>query len=101
MATIFTPDDTHFEIAKYAIEVCVWGGGGERVYLRPGHPTPPPLPLSQRGIHVLVTKPAVKTVAEHNELVELVCDEPLQLRFLPHPFHPSQPSGRRASTRCW
>eukprot|EP00386_Alphamonas_edax_P011619 GDKI01036661.1.p1 GENE.GDKI01036661.1~~GDKI01036661.1.p1 ORF type:complete len:423 (-),score=115.48 GDKI01036661.1:183-1451(-) len=38
---IFTPDDTHFDIAMYAV---------------------------QRGIHVLVTKPAVKTVAQHQHL---------------------------------
>lgn len=44
VTTIFTPDDTHFEIAKYAIE---------------------------RQIHVLVTKPPVKTLAEHLELVAL------------------------------
>lgn len=44
MITIFTPDDTHFEIAKYAVE---------------------------RKIHVLVTKPPVKTLAEHLELVKL------------------------------
>jgi len=36
--TIFTPDDTHFEIAMYAIE---------------------------RGVHVMVTKPAVMTVQAH------------------------------------
>ncbi|OJJ60927.1 hypothetical protein ASPSYDRAFT_42747 [Aspergillus sydowii CBS 593.65] len=41
--TIFTPDPTHFPIAMYAIE---------------------------RGIHVLVTKPAVKTLPEHIALVE-------------------------------
>jgi D-galacturonate reductase len=44
VTTIFTPDDTHFEIAKYAIE---------------------------RGIHVLVTKPPVKTLADHLELMRL------------------------------
>ena len=44
VATIFTPDPTHFEIAKYAIE---------------------------RGIHVLVTKPAVMTLDHHRELVQL------------------------------
>eukprot|EP00123_Amoebidium_parasiticum_P006387 comp17343_c0_seq1/m.16584 comp17343_c0_seq1/g.16584 ORF comp17343_c0_seq1/g.16584 comp17343_c0_seq1/m.16584 type:complete len:446 (-) comp17343_c0_seq1:295-1632(-) len=43
MITIFTPDDTHYEIALYAI---------------------------QRGVHVLVTKPAVKTLKEHRHLVE-------------------------------
>lgn len=42
--TIFTPDDTHFKIAKAAIE---------------------------RGLHVLVTKPAVMTLQEHFELHEL------------------------------
>lgn len=41
--TIFTPDTTHFPIAMYAIE---------------------------RGIHVLVTKPAVKDLAQHQELVK-------------------------------
>ena len=52
---IFTPDDTHFEIALKAI---------------------------RSGLHVLVTKPAVKTLAEHTELYEeakkygvLVCIE--------------------------
>ncbi|KAI8874530.1 NAD(P)-binding protein, partial [Backusella circina FSU 941] len=41
--TIFTPDPTHFDIALYAI---------------------------QRGIHVLVTKPAVKILKEHLILIE-------------------------------
>ena len=41
--TIFTPDDTHFEIALECIE---------------------------HGLHVLVTKPAVKTLEEHRILVE-------------------------------
>ncbi len=41
--TIFTPDDTHFDIAL----ACV-----------------------KRGLHVLVTKPMVKTLAEHRELYE-------------------------------
>lgn len=40
---IFTPDDTHFEIAMAAI---------------------------QRGLHVLVTKPPVKTLAEHLKLAQ-------------------------------
>lgn len=42
--SIFTPDPTHFPIARYAIE---------------------------RGIHVLVTKPAVKALKEHQELADL------------------------------
>jgi D-galacturonate reductase len=40
---IFTPDDTHFEMALEAI---------------------------RRGIHVMITKPAVKTLAEHRQLYE-------------------------------
>jgi D-galacturonate reductase len=41
--TIFTPDDTHYEIALAAIE---------------------------NGLHVLVTKPAVQTLEHHRKLVE-------------------------------
>lgn len=41
--SIFTPDSTHYPIALYAI---------------------------QRGIHVLLTKPAVKTLKEHQHLLE-------------------------------
>lgn len=40
--TIFTPDPTHYPIALYAIE---------------------------RGIHVMITKPAVKTLKEHQHLL--------------------------------
>ena len=40
--TIFTPDPTHFDIALDAI---------------------------QRGIHVLVTKPAVKNLKQHQQLI--------------------------------
>jgi len=43
VAIIFTPDDTHFEIAMAAVE---------------------------RGLHVMVTKPVVKTLAEHTALLE-------------------------------
>ncbi|RYH22597.1 Gfo/Idh/MocA family oxidoreductase [archaeon] len=39
--TIFTPDDTHYDIALYA---------------------------AQKGLHVLVTKPAVKTLEQHRQL---------------------------------
>ncbi|KAK6365368.1 hypothetical protein LTS17_011340 [Exophiala oligosperma] len=42
--TIFTPDSTHHEIAKYAIE---------------------------RGIHVMLTKPATKLLSHHLDLVAL------------------------------
>ena len=41
--TIFTPDSTHFDIAMYAIE---------------------------RGIHVLVTKPATQSLEDHQKLVK-------------------------------
>jgi D-galacturonate reductase len=41
--TIFTPDTTHYPIAMYAVE---------------------------RGIHVLVTKPAVKLLDHHQQLME-------------------------------
>ena len=41
--TIFTPDSTHYPIALYAIE---------------------------RGIHVLLTKPAVQTLSDHLALVK-------------------------------
>ncbi|KAI9319826.1 D-galacturonic acid reductase, partial [Dichotomocladium elegans] len=40
--TVFTPDPTHFEICRYAI---------------------------QHGLHVLVTKPAVKLLRHHQELI--------------------------------
>ena len=43
MVTIFTPDDTHFEIAMAAVE---------------------------RGMHVLAAKPLVKTLDEHLRLKE-------------------------------
>jgi len=42
-AIVFTPDDTHFDIALACIE---------------------------RGVHVLITKPPVKTLAEHNKLAD-------------------------------
>ena len=38
IASLFTPDDTHFEIAKATLE---------------------------KGIHLMVTKPVVKTLQEH------------------------------------
>lgn len=41
--TIFTPDTTHFPIALYAI---------------------------QRGLHVLITKPATKTLQDHQKLIQ-------------------------------
>lgn len=41
--TIFTPDTTHFPIALYAIE---------------------------RGVHVMITKPAVKHLADHLKLIQ-------------------------------
>ena len=48
LVTIFTPDDTHCEIALAAIE---------------------------RGLHVLVTKPPVKKLEEHRQLVAAARDQ--------------------------
>ncbi|CAE7497438.1 gltX2, partial [Symbiodinium sp. CCMP2456] len=68
VCTVFTPDDTHFEICKAAL---------------------------QGGVHVLVTKPMVKTLAQHKELVRLVPS------FCPRkgnsrpPIDPSEASRRR------
>ena len=53
--TIFTLDTTHYAIALYAIE---------------------------RGVHVLLTKPAVKTLADHQALLEAAAARNRQ--------HPSQ-----------
>jgi D-galacturonate reductase len=44
MVCIFTPDDTHFEITMAAIE---------------------------RGLHVILTKPPVKSLEEHAQIVEV------------------------------
>lgn len=49
-AIIFTPDDTHFAIAKACLE---------------------------RGLHVLLTKPAVKTLADHLALQQLAASRGL------------------------
>lgn len=54
---LFTPDDTHFQIAKDALEA---------------------------GMHVLVAKPLVKTTAEHLELQELAKEKGLLLMLEVH-----------------
>jgi D-galacturonate reductase len=54
---IFTPDDTHFEIGKYALE---------------------------SGMHTLVAKPLVKTVKEHNELANIAKEKELLLMLEVH-----------------
>merc|ERR1719251_179413 len=62
LAIIFTPDDTHFEIAMACIE---------------------------RGMHVMITKPPVKKLDEHLKLVEaakknnVLCVAELHKRFDP------------------
>jgi D-galacturonate reductase len=62
MAIIFTPDDSHFDIAMACME---------------------------RGMHVMITKPPVKTVKEHRALVEaakkhnVLCVAELHKRFDP------------------
>ena len=43
ICSVFTPDDTHYEIIDAALE---------------------------RGLHVMATKPVVKTLKEHQQLVE-------------------------------
>ena len=47
-AIIFTPDDTHFEIAEACLE---------------------------KGMHVMITKPPVKTLQEHAKLAQLAKDK--------------------------
>ena len=47
-AIIFTPDDTHFAIAEHCIK---------------------------HGIHVMITKPPVKTLEEHNKLAALAKEQ--------------------------
>ena len=47
-AIIFTPDDTHFSIAEHCIK---------------------------HGIHVMITKPPVKTLEEHNKLAALAKEQ--------------------------
>lgn len=62
VAIIFTPDDTHFDIAVACME---------------------------RGMHVMITKPPVKTLQEHRALVEtakrnnVLCVAELHKRFDP------------------
>lgn len=57
VCTVFTPDDTHFEICKAALE---------------------------RGLHVLVTKPMVKSLAEHKELVRVAREKNVLLQIEVH-----------------
>ena len=62
VAIIFTPDDTHLEIAEYCM---------------------------RKGMHVLVTKPPVKTLADHRQLARtadecgVLCAVELHKRFDP------------------
>ncbi|CAE7713864.1 gltX1 [Symbiodinium sp. CCMP2592] len=57
VCTVFTPDDTHFEICKAAL---------------------------QGGVHVLVTKPMVKTLAQHKELVRIAKEKGALLQIEVH-----------------
>ncbi|KAG6131558.1 hypothetical protein E4U38_003895 [Claviceps purpurea] len=71
--TVFTPDPTHYPIALYAIE---------------------------RGIHVLLTKPAVKQLDHHQELVRRAREKGVYV-FIEHHkrFDPAYSDARfRAST---
>ena len=48
VCSVFTPDDTHFAIAEHCIK---------------------------HGIHVMITKPPVKTLEEHNKLAALAKEQ--------------------------
>mmetsp|Transcript_1098 Transcript_1098/g.3054 ORF Transcript_1098/g.3054 Transcript_1098/m.3054 type:complete len:416 (+) Transcript_1098:78-1325(+) len=54
---VFTPDDKHFDVCKAAME---------------------------RGLHVMVTKPMVKTLAEHKELVRIAKEKGVLLQIEMH-----------------
>ena len=98
MAIIFTPDDTHYAIAAACLSRGAHAlppprtqrtppkrshgaerGVRERAEKGPREFRPAPrrqgtcahLGLVFAGMHVLVTKPPVKTLREHNELTEL------------------------------
>ena len=71
--TIFTPDTTHYPVALYAI---------------------------RHGIHVLITKPAVKHLAEHQKLLREACKHKVFI-FIEHHkrFDPAYADARaRAKT---
>jgi len=57
LAVIFTPDDTHYDIAKACLE---------------------------HGLHVLLTKPAVKTLKEHVDLVNIAREKGVLLQLEVH-----------------
>eukprot|EP00929_Paragymnodinium_shiwhaense_P087501 TRINITY_DN47662_c0_g1_i1.p1 TRINITY_DN47662_c0_g1~~TRINITY_DN47662_c0_g1_i1.p1 ORF type:complete len:431 (+),score=110.40 TRINITY_DN47662_c0_g1_i1:74-1366(+) len=57
VCTVFTPDDSHFEITKAALE---------------------------RGLHCLVTKPMVKTVEQHKELARIAKEKGVLLQIEVH-----------------
>lgn len=57
VAVIFTPDDTHYQIAKACLE---------------------------RGLHVMLTKPAVKTLKEHIDLVDIAAKNGVLLQLEVH-----------------
>ena len=57
VCSVFTPDDTHFEIILAALE---------------------------RGLHVMATKPMVKTLAQHQQLVEKAREKNVLLQIEVH-----------------
>ncbi len=57
ICSVFTPDDTHFDVCKAAL---------------------------QRGLHVMCTKPVVKTLADHRELYKLAHEKGLLLQIEVH-----------------
>ena len=57
IASVFTPDDTHFDIVKACLE---------------------------KGLHVMCTKPMVKTLKDHKFLIELAEKNNLLLQVEVH-----------------
>eukprot|EP00391_Amoebophrya_sp_Ameob2_P010870 CAMPEP_0178986932 /NCGR_PEP_ID=MMETSP0795-20121207/2978_1 /TAXON_ID=88552 /ORGANISM="Amoebophrya sp., Strain Ameob2" /LENGTH=458 /DNA_ID=CAMNT_0020678047 /DNA_START=376 /DNA_END=1752 /DNA_ORIENTATION=+ len=57
VCSVFTPDDTHFDICLAALD---------------------------RGLHVMVTKPMVKTLAEHRQLVDKAREKNVLLQIEVH-----------------
>lgn len=57
VCSVFTPDSTHFEICRAALD---------------------------KGLHVLCTKPMVKTIAQHKELVRVAAERGVLLQIEVH-----------------
>ena len=74
VCSVFTPDDTHFEIILAALE---------------------------RGLHVMATKPMVKTLAQHQQLVEKAREKNVLLQIEVHKrFDPIYNDARQVYAIC-